>query len=59
MRSWFKEGRNPEELWGLAPRNMAEPRRKRGENARKRRRAKTAAKRMGVTFKSYLRRLPE
>jgi hypothetical protein len=59
MRSWFKEGLNPADLYGVATRNMSEPRRKRGEAARKRRRAKTAAKRMGVTLKSYLRRQPD
>lgn len=45
----------PNELWGVAMRDMSKPRRNRGEKARARRRAKQAAKRMGVTLKSYLR----
>jgi hypothetical protein len=45
----------PSELWGVATRDASKPRRKRGDKARARRRAKQAAKRMGVTLKSYLR----
>lgn len=59
MRNRVKDGLPPDELWGVAPRDMSQPRRKRGEAARKRRRAKKAAKKMGVTLKSYLRRQPD
>lgn len=48
-------GMPPNELWGVAMRDMSKPRRKRGDKARARRRAKQAAKRQGVTLKSYLR----
>lgn len=48
-------GLHPNELWGVAARDMSKPRRKRGDKARARRRAKRAAKRQGVTLKSYLR----
>jgi len=46
---------HPSELWGVAARDMSKPRRKRGEQARARRRAKRAAKLKGVTLKAYLR----
>lgn len=48
-------GSHPNELWGVAARDMWKPTRKRGDKARARRRAKRAAKRQGVTLKSYLR----
>lgn len=48
-------GMPPIELWGVATRDMSKPRRKRGAKACARRRAKRAAKRKGVTLKSYLR----
>jgi hypothetical protein len=52
-RSSRVTGLPPVELWGVAsgrPRQRA-----RGEAARARRRAKRAAKKRGVTLKSYLR----
>lgn len=48
-------GMPPNELWGVAARDMSKPRRKRSDKARARRRAKQAAKRQNVTLKSYLR----
>lgn len=48
-------GTPPNELWGVAARDMSKPRRKRSEKAAARRRAKQAAKRANVTLKSYLR----
>lgn len=48
-------GLPPEELWGVAERDLGKPRRRRGEAARVRRRAKRAAAKAGVTLKSFLR----
>lgn len=59
MRSWYRDGINPAELWGVATRDMDKPRRKRGEAARRRRVAKRKARKMGVALKSYLRRQPD
>jgi hypothetical protein len=47
----------PAPFYGVATRNMAEPRpRNRSDAARARRRAKAKAKKMGLTLKGYLRR---
>ena len=45
-----------EELWGVAESDLGKPRRRRGEAARARRRAKRAAAKAAVTLKAYLRR---
>jgi hypothetical protein len=55
MRSLFKDGLHPSELWGIAARDMSKPHRTRGDAARARRAAKRKAKRMGVRLKWLLR----
>ena len=62
-RTRFSDGRSgvlgmglpPDELWGVAQRDMSKPRRVRGVSASARRRARRAAKKKGVTLRSYLR----
>lgn len=54
-RSRFADGMAPSELWGVATRDMNKPRRKRGEAARARRKAKRQAKALGMTLKGFLR----
>ncbi len=53
MRSLFKDGVHPNELWGVSA--GPKPPRSRGEAARARRAAKRKAKRMGVKLKWFLR----
>lgn len=50
------QGLDPRELWGIAQRDHAKPRKRLGEAARARRRAKRAAKAAGVPLKAWLRR---
>jgi hypothetical protein len=50
------EGMNPNELWGVAQRDLGKPRRKRSAEAVARRRAKKAAKRAKVALKAWLRK---
>lgn len=45
-------GMHPSELWGVS---SGKPNRKRGEKSCARRRDKAAAKRKGITLKSYIR----
>ncbi len=47
---------NPNELWGVAQRDMGKPRRKRSAEAAKRRRARRSAKKLGISLKAFLRR---
>lgn len=50
-------GAPADELWGVAQRDMGKPRKRRGEKACARRRAKAAARRKRMPLKAYLRKV--
>lgn len=55
--SAIASGLAPSELYGVATRNAGERHRHRGEAACARRRAKKAARKLGMPLKAYLRSL--